>query len=165
MGWRSPARTCWRTASGTARGTTNTCTGASGSITRVWCFRARPGAPSPGGSTGLLAARATGERDFTPTQKRLVELAVAAVAPLVGGALAGFADPSPSELPPRTRQVLKCLLEGDGDKQVAARLGIAVLTVNQHTKRIYAHFGVRSRAELLARWVRRGWGAGAGWAD
>ena len=130
----------------------------------LWCFRARPGGNGEG-STGLLAARAGGERDFTPAEKCLVECAVAAIAPLVGGALAGFADPSPSELPPRTRQVLKCLLEGDGDKQVAARLGLSVLTVNQHTKRIYRHFGVQSRAELLARWVRRGWGAGAAWAD
>ena len=61
--------------------------------------------------------------------------------------------------------MLKYLLDGDGDKQVAARLGISAFTVNGHTKVIHAHFGVQGRAELLARWVRRGWGNRAAWAD
>jgi DNA-binding CsgD family transcriptional regulator len=62
--------------------------------------------------------------------------------------------------------VLKCLLEGDSDKQIAARLELSSHTVNEYVKRVYAHFGVTTRTELLARWVRRGWGAaGPGWAD
>ena len=87
------------------------------------------------------------------------------LAPLVGGPLAWFAEPQPSQLPPRVRQVLRCLLEGDGDKQAAARLGISPHTVNVHTKAIFRHFGVQSRAELLARWVRRGWGGRCAWID
>jgi DNA-binding CsgD family transcriptional regulator len=51
--------------------------------------------------------------------------------------------------------VLRCLLEGDGDKQIAARLGLTRHTMNQYVKTIFRHFGVQSRAELLARWVRR----------
>ena len=85
---------------------------------------------------------------------------MASLAPLVGGPLARFTEPRPSALPPRARAVLRCLLEGDADKQIAARLGISRLTVNVHTKVIYKHFGVSSRAELLARWVRRGWRIG-----
>ena len=61
--------------------------------------------------------------------------------------------------------MLRCLLEGDSDKQVAARLRLSPATVNEYTKRIYRHFRVTSRAELLARWVRRGWGAGPWAAD
>jgi DNA-binding NarL/FixJ family response regulator len=83
----------------------------------------------------------------------------------MGGPLARFTDPSPYELPPRARQVLACLLEGDGDKQVAARLAISGHTVNQYAKAIFQHFGVRSRAELLARWIRRGWGNTFPWVD
>jgi DNA-binding CsgD family transcriptional regulator len=49
-------------------------------------------------------------------------------------------------------------LEGDGDKQIAARLVLSKYTVNQYTKLIFRHFGVNSRPELLARWVRRGYG-------
>ena len=93
----------------------------------------------------------------------MVQEAHAVLAPLIGGPLARFAEPSPAELPPRSRQVLWCLLEGDSDKQVATRLGISRLTVNAHTKAIYRHFGVRGRAELLARWIRRGWSRGFGW--
>jgi DNA-binding CsgD family transcriptional regulator len=115
--------------------------------------------------SGLLLSRAGGRPDFSARDRAVLAEAHAAIAPLVGGPLARFAEPSPADLPPRARQVLRCLLDGDGDKQVAARLGIRPLTVNHHVKHIYAHFGVTTRAELLARWVRRGWGKGFSWAD
>ena len=82
---------------------------------------------------------------------------------MVGGALAEYQEPAPSQLPPRVRQVLRCLLEGDGDKQIAARLQLSPHTVNQYIKTIYAHFQVNSRPELLARWVRRAWGMRTNW--
>ena len=50
--------------------------------------------------------------------------AVATLVPLVGGPLARFTEPSPAGLPLRARQVLRCLLEGDSDKQVGLRLGL-----------------------------------------
>ena len=113
----------------------------------------------------LYLLRTVGAGDFTPRQKAMVAEAHALIAPMVGGALARFAEPSPADLPPQTRRVLACLLDGDSDKQIAARLGIAPSTVNGHAKRIFAHFGVSTRAELLARWLRRGWGARRAWAD
>jgi DNA-binding CsgD family transcriptional regulator len=94
-----------------------------------------------------------------------VREAHARIAPLIGGPLARFGEPSPADLPPRARQVLGCVLEGDGDKQIARRLGIRPHTVNQYLKTLFAHFGVRSRPELMARWVRRGWANGFAWAD
>jgi DNA-binding CsgD family transcriptional regulator len=103
--------------------------------------------------------------DFSQRVKALVQESHAMLAPLIGGPLARFSEPSPSDLTPRVRQVLKCLLEGDGDKQIAARLGISPLTVNVHLKAIYLHFGVRGRSELMARWLRRGWGSKMTWAD
>lgn len=124
----------------------------------AWCFRSLAGPADE--QAGVIALRDAGRRDFGPREKAILADAQAALAPLVGGPLARFADPSPTALPPRTRQVLRCLLEGDGDKQTAAHLGMSPLTVNVHTKRIYRHFGVLSRAELLARWVRRGWPVG-----
>jgi DNA-binding CsgD family transcriptional regulator len=90
---------------------------------------------------------------------------MAMVAPLVGDSLARFHEPAPADLSPRLRQVLRRLLEGDSDKQIAARLRISWYTVNQYTKIVYRHFGVQGRAELLARWVKRGWGARCAWAD
>jgi DNA-binding CsgD family transcriptional regulator len=116
---------------------------------------------SPGVCLSINLCRGASERrDFTPRLKALVREVNAAVAPLLGGPLARFDEPSASDLPSRVREVLQCLLEGDGDKQVAARLGVSRYTVNEYTKRIYQHFGVQGRAELLARWVRRGWGSG-----
>ena len=55
----------------------------------------------------------------------------------------------------RKREVLDCLLDGDGEKLVALRLGIHPATVHDHVKRLYHHFGVSSRAELLAYFLRR----------
>jgi DNA-binding CsgD family transcriptional regulator len=64
----------------------------------------------------------------------------------------------------RVRAVLRRLPEGDSDEQIAARPGISRHTVNQYTKAIYRRFGASARSELLARWVRRGWGARFAWA-
>ena len=86
----------------------------------------------------------------------------------MGGPLARFGEPSPGALPARLRDVLRCLLEGDSDKQVARRLSVTRGTVNQYTMAVFRHFGVGSRPVLLAGWVRRGWGgrfAGAAAAD
>jgi DNA-binding CsgD family transcriptional regulator len=126
----------------------------------LWCFRSIPDVRDT--QTGVIALRQKSVRDYDPAHKSILAEAQALVAPLVGGPLARFTEPAPSDLPPRTRQVLRCLLEGDSDKQVAARLGLRPLTVNVHTKAIYRHFGVSGRAELLARWIRRRWGIG-GW--
>jgi DNA-binding CsgD family transcriptional regulator len=124
--------------------------------------------PLPGGGgqlSGRTLIRAIGQPDFTPRARVIDRELHAAITALVGGPLARLDEPSPADLPPRLRQVLRCLLEGDADKQVAARLGLTRHTVNQYIKVIFRHFGVGSRAELLARWVRRGWGGRCAWAD
>jgi DNA-binding CsgD family transcriptional regulator len=128
------------------------------------CFRQVPGA-GPDECAGTLLSRAEGDGDFAPRDLALVREATRAITPLIGGPLARFADVSPLDLPPRARQVLACLLEGDGDKQIAARLSLSTYTVTQYTNVIYKHFGVMSRSELLARWLRRGRGGRFPWAD
>jgi DNA-binding CsgD family transcriptional regulator len=129
----------------------------------LYCFRPLPGPVDR--QAGVVVARALGAVDFSAREKGVVREAMAAVVPLIGGPFARFSEPSPSDLPARPRQVLRCLLEGDSDKQVAARLGLSRHTVNEYAKAVFSHFGVRSRAELLARWIRRGWGARCAWAD
>jgi DNA-binding NarL/FixJ family response regulator len=113
----------------------------------------------------MYLLRPIGERDFNGRQCGIAAEAMALVAPLVGGPLARFGEPSPAALPPRLRQVLRCLLEGDADKQVAARLGLSRHTVNEYVEQIYRHFGVVSRPELLARWVRGGRRVNYHWAE
>lgn len=64
-------------------------------------------------------------------------------------------DPDASaELSPRLRQILDRLLVGQSPKAIAFELGLSVWTVREHIQRLYAHFGVRGREELMARFVR-----------
>lgn len=58
-------------------------------------------------------------------------------------------------LSPREKQTLWKLLAGRGEKQIAAEMRLSRNTVHHYVKSIYRHFGVSSRAELLARWMER----------
>lgn len=60
-----------------------------------------------------------------------------------------------SDLSPRLRQTLKSLLAGDSEKQVAAHMGLSQHTVHVYVKALYRRYGVSSRGELLARWVKK----------
>jgi DNA-binding CsgD family transcriptional regulator len=120
-------------------------------------------AGAPESYESIAVCRPPRGRHFDDREAALIGLAHAETARLVGGPLAAWADPSPTALAPRPRQVLRCLLEGDADKQIAARLHLSPHTVNQYTKLIYRHFQVTGRAELLARWIRRGWSSRAAW--
>jgi predicted transcriptional regulator len=47
------------------------------------------------------------------------------------------------------------LLEGDTEKQVAARLGLSHATVHQYITMLYRRFGVQSRAALMSHVLKR----------
>jgi DNA-binding NarL/FixJ family response regulator len=61
----------------------------------------------------------------------------------------------PHELPRRQREVLLVLIQGWSEKHLAAQLNLSVHTVHVHIKCIYEHYGVHSRAELLAKCILR----------
>jgi DNA-binding NarL/FixJ family response regulator len=108
------------------------------------------------GAASLIALiRQPGERDFSPRERALASLFHAELGRLIGRALVSGIEPGLGSLPPRLRQTLNCLLEGDSEKQVAARLGLSVSTVHQYVTMLYKRLGVRSRAELLAHVFRR----------
>jgi DNA-binding CsgD family transcriptional regulator len=72
------------------------------------------------------------------------------------------AKPSPIQgvppmppMSPRVAQTLELLLAGDSEKQIAGKLKISQHTVHDYVKRVYRQFGVGTRAELLALWVRK----------
>ena len=46
------------------------------------------------------------------------------------------------------------MLLGESEKEIAQQLRISRNTVHEYVGLIYRHFGVSSRAELMARWVR-----------
>ena len=58
------------------------------------------------------------------------------------------------ELSPRLRETLDCLLAGSSEKGIAQELRLSPHTVHGYVKLIYRHFQVKSRAQLLAQWVR-----------
>jgi DNA-binding CsgD family transcriptional regulator len=111
----------------------------------------------PAGSVSMIIVyRRLGDRSFDQRGARVIHLLHQELSPLIGRQLASRRDPSAADLAPRVRQTLQCLLEGDSAKQVARRLGISRETVNHYVKTLYRHFGVHSRAELLARYLRKG---------
>jgi DNA-binding CsgD family transcriptional regulator len=64
-------------------------------------------------------------------------------------------SPAPIELPPRQEQTLRHLLDGDSEKQVARKLELSQHTVHVYVKALYRRFGVSSRAELLAKHLKK----------
>lgn len=117
----------------------------------------------PDDTQTLVLNRRTGAGNFSEREQELLRYLGDEIGPMIGRSLASFREIRPGDLPARQRQVLACLLEGDSDKQIAQRLTLSPHTVNQYIKSIYRYFGVGTRAELLARWVRRGWGARFAW--
>jgi DNA-binding CsgD family transcriptional regulator len=64
-------------------------------------------------------------------------------------------DPAIACLAPRLRRVLEKLLSGLSEKQISLRLELSQHTVHEYVKGLYKELGVSSRAELLARFVRK----------
>ena len=67
----------------------------------------------------------------------------------------------PNSLTARELDVARLVAEGRPNKQVAAALFLSEKTVEHHLSRVYAKFGVRSRAELTAVFTREGVGLAA----
>jgi DNA-binding NarL/FixJ family response regulator len=67
----------------------------------------------------------------------------------------------PRSLTSRELDVARLVAEGRPNKQVAGALFLSEKTVEHHLSRVYAKFGVRSRAELTAVFAREALGAAA----
>jgi DNA-binding CsgD family transcriptional regulator len=111
--------------------------------------------PSRPACSGLTFFRELRDRRFTARECQFVRFLHTEVCREAGRSLATAGDPSPSDLSPRLRQTLGAMLEGDSEKQLAARLGLSRDTIHEYVRRIYRHFGVSTRAELLAYFLRR----------
>ena len=59
-------------------------------------------------------------------------------------------------LTPRELEILACLGEGLSNKAVARRLGISAHTVKFHLEAVFAKLGATTRADAVARGLRRG---------
>jgi DNA-binding CsgD family transcriptional regulator len=120
---------------------------------------------------GSLPDPATGRRQLLADLCRFIGVKVGALPPAVLGGHGPSAatrgtspdeppsftaiKPTAGELSPRQEQTLGYLLAGDSEKQVARKLKLSQHTVHMYVKAIYKSFGVSSRAELLARHLKK----------
>ncbi|HEX2474923.1 MAG TPA: helix-turn-helix transcriptional regulator [Lacipirellulaceae bacterium] len=99
---------------------------------------------------GIVIHRALGDTPFDLRHKRLLALFFRERAQRLGSRLACRGALSVLEFPPRLREVLRCLMEGDGEKQIARKLRISQHTVHYHVRELHRRFGVCGRGSLLA---------------
>ena len=76
--------------------------------------------------------------------------------------LTGMASPSPEDLTTREQDVLYCLTQGLGNKEIAAELNISENTVKTHVRRILCKLHLRSRTEAVAYALQSGLVAASG---
>jgi DNA-binding NarL/FixJ family response regulator len=99
---------------------------------------------------GLHIYRCLNQLRFGTRVRRLLRLFHDELARHVGTALVSEPAEPLLHLPPRLRQIMDCLLEGDGEKQVALHLGLSRHTVHDYIKDLYRRLGVCSRGEFMA---------------
>jgi DNA-binding CsgD family transcriptional regulator len=97
--------------------------------------------------------RCPGDATFSEREKAIVHL-LHTHAPHVY-----YAPPAPARaeldrLAPRLQPVLRYILQGDAEKEVAAKLKLSRHTVHRYTQTIYRELCVHSRGELLAKHAR-----------
>ncbi len=95
--------------------------------------------------------------DPRPTQrtKSLLKLLHRLIDQYIGTELASDSQLGVAGMSPKLRATLELLLEGASEKAIAAKLGVRPTTVHENVGKIYRHFRVRSRAELMAYFIRR----------
>lgn len=99
----------------------------------------------------LVFHRDAADGGFALDSRHLVRIMHHELSGLLGGRLAMPASRRDTgSLPPRLIAVLDQLMLGESEKRIAANLGLSPHTVNRHVQRLYRHFGVNSRARLLA---------------
>ena len=101
-----------------------------------------------------LLRRRPGLRAFGPRERLVLDLVHCEMLWLYRPDLPAL-SPDGMPLSPRQRQTLQLLLAGNSEKEIAAQMGLSHNTVHHYVKALHRHFGVSSRSELLARWVRK----------
>lgn len=112
----------------------------------------RISAQSIGRETIVMILRETAAEAFTPRDAYLADLCLSEMAwPFTPDM--NYTDPAIERLQPRLKKVMKLLLEGDSEKQVAYKLKLSPHTIHEYVKDLYAELRVSSRGELLAQFV------------
>lgn len=107
--------------------------------------------PHVGAVDQLGLHRQWGDAPFTRAQHRLVRIFHLELARLWRRDVLRQAKEPSSDLPPRLSQTLDALLEGDSEKEIAAKLDLSRHTIHNYVKALHQRFQVSSRGELLAK--------------
>ncbi|MGL5928281.1 MAG: HD domain-containing phosphohydrolase [Dermatophilaceae bacterium] len=107
----------------------------------------KPALAAPDAAARLQQAARDGALDHAAT---------AAVLEAADQPLPALADLRPGGVTPRETEVLGLLVEGMTNAQIAARLGVATKTVDNHVQNVYGRLGVRSRAAATIAALRAG---------
>jgi DNA-binding CsgD family transcriptional regulator len=99
--------------------------------------------------------RPLGAEPFGEREKALLKFLHDEIAPLVGVRLATEKHLCRDGLSRRLNESLSLLLQGRSEKEIAEQLKLSPSTVHRYVAKLYAHFQVKSRAELLAYFIRR----------
>jgi len=116
------------------------------------------GVPLPEGRLfGVALWRERTSPPFTEAERDLVQAFQTRAARVYAHAFAG-APPDPlaeldAAVPMRCRSVLRGLMTGLSDKEIAQGLGLSLHTVHEYVKDVYSALGVSGRVELLARLI------------
>lgn len=76
---------------------------------------------------------------------------------VVGTYLGNPADPPAAELSDREAEVVKLIAQGYSNKEIAARIGLSVKTVETYKTRSFEKLGVRTRVGIVQYAAARGW--------
>jgi DNA-binding CsgD family transcriptional regulator len=135
-------------------------------------------ASSPDRMVGLTTYGDGGRQSFDANDRRLASLMLRAIAPVIYREMLdhNLMTPDPAtriangldeaqqqqltlsplqgrDLSSRQLDVLRLLLRGHSEKEVARDLSVSTHTVHTHVKRLYGEFDVSSRGELLALFI------------
>jgi DNA-binding CsgD family transcriptional regulator len=96
--------------------------------------------------------RCPGDPLFGEREKAIVHL-LHTHAPHVYAAPTRTHEPKLDRLAPRLQPVLRYLMQGNSDKEIAMKLKLSRHTIHRYTQAIFAALGVHSRGELLAKYA------------
>jgi DNA-binding NarL/FixJ family response regulator len=66
-------------------------------------------------------------------------------------------EPLPSSLSDREREVLRLVVEGNANKEIARRLGVEISTVKSHLHNAFDKIGVQDRTQAAVLCMQNGW--------
>jgi DNA-binding CsgD family transcriptional regulator len=104
---------------------------------------------------GMSLMRTPGERGFSVRDENMLALLAGLTADRVGKRLATREQLGRHLLSPRLRATLVLLLDGASEKEIAHSLAISRATAHEYVTALYRRFGVRSRAGIMAYFLRR----------